>query len=70
MMRIDPTRGAEKMFRRVRVELIDGKRPFALHDSKAIDARSCDDRASAPAHRTVAVPRINQTGREVDFKLD
>lgn len=70
MMRIDAAHGAEKMLRGIRVELIDGKRLFPFRDSKAIEGRRRDDCAAAPAHRTVAMSRINEPGGEVDFKLD
>ena len=70
MMRVDAASRTEKMLRGIRVELIDGKRLFPFRDSEAIEVCRRDDCAAAPAHRAVAMSRINEPGGEVDFKLN
>ena len=63
MMRVDATCRAEEMLRCIRVELIEAKRIIATRDPEAANRSGRDDCATSPAHRTIAMSRINQPVR-------
>ena len=50
MVRVDPARGAEEVFRGPSVELVDGERILSARDSKAVEGRGRHDSAAAAAH--------------------
>jgi hypothetical protein len=63
VMGVDATSRAEEVLRRIRVELIDAK-PIRTFEDPEAALRCCgDDRSTSPAHRTIAVSRIDQTVR-------
>ena len=56
---VDAARRAEEVLRRVRFELIDAKGVRTFRDSKAADRYCRDHSPTSPAHRTVAMLRID-----------